>query len=83
MVRAKVQVYDINDADGSKGPGKTISCSAVIRSADPEDENNKFFNSTPTLSLTMYCVNPEAAAQFEMGKEYYIDFTPAEKAAAE
>lgn len=45
------------------------------------DENKKFFASTPSGQITMSCTHPEAWQQFELGKEYYVDFTPA--AAAE
>lgn len=41
-------------------------------------ENETFFKWTPYGKLEMGTVNDEAAAQFEPGKEYYIDFTKAE-----
>jgi hypothetical protein len=42
------------------------------------EENDRFFASTPTGTITLTTVNMEAAKQFENGKEYYVDFTPAE-----
>lgn len=36
-------------------------------------ENKEFFASTPGGSLEIYCVNPDV--KFELGKEYYLDFT--------
>lgn len=39
------------------------------------DENKAFFSSTPTGSVELGTVNP--AVEFEIGKEYYLDFTPA------
>lgn len=45
--------------------------------ADTE-ENRAFWQSTPSGVLEMNLVNPETAARFEVGKSYYLDFTPAE-----
>jgi hypothetical protein len=41
------------------------------------EENNKYFKWTPNGRITLGILNPEAAAIFEVGKEYYVDFTPA------
>lgn len=37
------------------------------------EENKKFFAMTPGGTFAFWTVNKEAAAQFEMGKEYYFD----------
>lgn len=37
-------------------------------------ENDKFFKWTPYGDIIMGTINPEAAVQFEVGKEYYITF---------
>ncbi len=42
------------------------------------EENKKFFEATPSGMIELGVVNPEAAKQFEQGKEYYIDISPAE-----
>jgi hypothetical protein len=42
------------------------------------EENKQFFRWTPTGKIELGILNPEAAKQFEVGKEYYVDFTPAE-----
>lgn len=42
------------------------------------EENAQFFKNTPNGRIELSVVNPAAAAQFEVGKEYYVDFTPAE-----
>lgn len=39
-------------------------------------ENDTFFKYTPWGSLTMGVVNPNV--DFEVGKEYYLDFSPAD-----
>lgn len=41
------------------------------------EENKAFFASTPTGSIELATVNPEAGNAFELNKEYYVDFTPA------
>lgn len=43
------------------------------------EENKTFWKWTPAGKIEFYCINDEAVKQFEVGKEYYIDFTPAEK----
>jgi hypothetical protein len=44
----------------------------------PESENTKFWKATPSGQIALGCINPETANQFELGKEYYIDFHPAD-----
>jgi hypothetical protein len=41
-------------------------------------ENESFYRYTPIGKIELGVMNPEAAAQFEVGKYYYIDFTKAE-----
>lgn len=40
-------------------------------------ENNQFFKATPSGSLVLGGIRKSAADLLEVGKEYYIDFTPA------
>lgn len=91
MVRAKFKVDAINRTMGSRksekknSDGRDIWEPAEIRSVvmspvygnGSNEENNKFWNATPTGRLELGCCNLEAAQHFELGKEYYIDFTPA------
>lgn len=49
-----------------------------VYSSDPESENHKFWKYTPSGKLEMVCVNPEAVKCFQLGQEFYLDFTPAE-----
>lgn len=42
------------------------------------DENKQFFAATPGGQLNFYTVNEQALAEFEQGKEYYIDVFRAE-----
>ena len=43
---------------------------------DGSEENKAFFASTPGGQVSLYTLNEAATAQFEVGKEYYVDFTP-------
>lgn len=40
-------------------------------------ENDNFFKWTPAGTLLLNTINAEAAGQFEVGKEYYLDISPA------
>lgn len=50
-----------------------------VYSNDQDSENYKFWDATPTGEIRLGTVNPEAWQQFELGKEYYVTFTPADK----
>lgn len=82
-VRAKFRVTSITEHDGYNGDKvlmKTIKMNPVYGQGDPNHENTKFWKSSPSGSLELGCANGAAAAQFEVGKEYYVDFTPADSA---
>lgn len=55
----------------------TIKMSPVSGNNDPEAENSKFWAASPSGSLQLGCVNPEAVKLFTLHGEYYVDFTPA------
>jgi hypothetical protein len=75
-VRAKFKCCDIsNSSSNTDENGKTVKLEPVI---DGSEENKSFFRWTPSGSISMFCVNTEANKQFEVGKEYFVDFTPAE-----
>lgn len=71
-VRAKFKVSSITIHEGGT---RSIEMSAVTSGSD---ENKAFWRWTPAGTLKMDCLNPEASAQFEVGKEYYLDITLAE-----
>ena len=50
----------------------------VFHNNIPNHENNKFWDASPSGKLELGMINPEAAAYFKIGKEYYIDFTASE-----
>jgi hypothetical protein len=85
-VRAKFKVVSITEMEGydySQDPVKpapmyTIKASPVYGNGDPEHENTKFWQASPSGSLELGTINAAAAAQFKVGQEFYLDFTPAE-----
>lgn len=71
MVRGKFKVVShIKDAY----PGIGVRLFAVCDDGTPENE--RFHRYTPTGEITMRVDNPEAEAQFPIGREMYVDFTP-------
>lgn len=78
MVRAKFKVQRIERFLWSKDKEvQSIVLLPVAGGADASEENRAFFAATPTGEIKLGTVNAEAAA-FELGGEYYVDFTPAE-----
>jgi hypothetical protein len=55
--------------------GETIKLNAVV---DGSEENKSFSKYTPSASLSMQVDNPDAVGVFTPGRNYYVDFTPAE-----
>ena len=56
----------------------SIKMSPVYANNDPEHENSKFWDASPSGGLTLGTINEEAADKFETGREYYIDISPAD-----
>ena len=57
---------------------RTIHLHPVYGNGDPEHENTKFWNASPSGRIELGTVNPEAWEAFVLGKSYFIDFIPAE-----
>jgi hypothetical protein len=76
MVRAKfiVQSNEPNNAAEDQNKANTITLLPVITGSE---ENKQFYKWTPGGQIALSTINPEAAAYFVVGKEYYIDFTDA------
>ena len=77
-MRAKVKVYDVQKYDGSENLIFTAVCAKEFGS-DGSDENNTYSKWTPSAEFKMSITNPKLFNQFEVGKEYYVDFTPVQK----
>jgi len=89
-VRAKFKVVRIERTLGNKQVDvkdgravyepcelQTIVLSPVYAGADPNHENTKFWQASPSGEIKLGTINAQAAAQFELDHEYYIDFTKA------
>lgn len=92
-VRAKFRVTAIERTLGSQNTGRktaegsqiyeavemqTIKMQPVYGNGDPEHENTKFWQASPSGELKLGTVNAEAARYFQLNREYYLDFTAAE-----
>lgn len=89
-VRAKFKVHRIERSMGLQCTGRdergrevyaacelhTIVLQPVY-SSDPASENTKFWQASPSGEIKLGTINPTAWAAFELGGEYYIDFTRA------
>lgn len=69
-IRAKMYCSNVEPI----GNQESVNLEAVVSGSD---ENKSFSDATPSASLRMTISNPSAQGAFEVGKEYYLDFTPA------
>lgn len=83
MTRAKVKLnsYETRVYDHWEGgkivgqyEGRTMKFTVVTSGSD---ENKTFFASTPSGQIELNIVAPDAWKNFELNKEYYVDFSPA------
>lgn len=73
-VRAKMLCNTITHFNG----GHVKVQMGAVYSSDPNHENRAFADATPSGSVEMMIQgNKPAAKMFEVGKEYYVDFTEA------
>lgn len=79
-VRAKFKCHAVERTKNGDEEMQTIKLNPVYANNDPEHENSKFWKYSPSGSISLGTINPAAAAYFELGGEYYIDFTKAESA---
>lgn len=78
MVRAKFRCQSIQHIL-TNTPGDTAANLMFQPVYDNGDGTNKDWSKyTPNGKLEMTVTNPDAIAKFELGKAYYLDFTPAD-----
>jgi hypothetical protein len=80
-VRAKMRLTSIQQHEWNQGQTKTLRFQCEYDTTTPEDQ--RFQKATPSGEIQMMVDNPEALKQFELGRHYYVDFSPvptAEKA---
>lgn len=73
MVRAKFKC-ESKSPSNEAGTQGTVQLRPVTSGSE---ENDRFFYLTPGGQVTLSTINESAYAQFEIGKEYYVDFSPA------
>lgn len=84
-MRAKFTLVSIKRQIGQKQAGdKWVPCeqrslefTPVYGKGDPDHENTKFWQASPSGSITLNVVNLAAVENMEIGAEYYVDFTKA------
>lgn len=74
MVRAKFKFTGIQT--GYSEYSRELTFTAQYDETIPEDK--RFAKASPNGTFKMTCDNPSANAQFELGKQYYFDITPAD-----
>lgn len=88
FVRAKFKVDKIERQIYGRYDSKTNTSTPVemqtvvmspVYSNEEGTENKKFWDASPSRQLTLGCINQAAWQHFELGKEYYIDFTKVEE----
>lgn len=73
-VRAKFQCVEIKQLFGNPDGSAEVRLTAVYGNGEANKEWSQW---TPQGNLTMLITNPAAIDQFDLGAEYFIDFTPA------
>lgn len=76
MVRGKFKLNEVTHVDWNTSARK-LTFSAVSNDGTPENE--RFHKYTPSGIITMTVDNPVAVEQFQIGGEYYVDFSPVQK----
>lgn len=77
-VRAKFKVSQITKHDvGSGGVSETVKLLPVYGNQHG-DANKDWSKYTPTGEITMGITLEGAVGKFELGKSYFVDFTPAD-----
>lgn len=76
MIRAKLFVSSV-ERQSSTPDAVKVTLAAVTRG----EENKTWAEATPAATFSMQIQNPDAVAAFELGQEFYVDFTPAEPTA--
>ncbi len=91
-VRAKFKVQRIERSMGSRHVGKndqgrdvyepcelhTIVLQPVFGNGDPNHENTRFWQASPSGEIKLGTINQAAWETFELNGEYYVDFTKAD-----
>lgn len=75
-VRAKFRCLEIKHAY-SQSPDYVAATIVLSPVWEQDGVNRAWSKATPSGKLEMTVTNPAAVEQFELGREYFLDFTPA------
>lgn len=87
MVRVKFKVTEIQRTMGAKyvetEKGRDlVPCEVRTIRMQPvagnHAENEKFWSGTPRGQIEITCINAEAVEQFDLDREFFVEFSPAE-----
>lgn len=84
MVKAKFKCMEVNQKfqftgrDGKDVIHPEVTLRPVYAGAEASDEDKAFWEATPNGELHMIITNTAAAETFEIGKDYYLTFEPAD-----
>lgn len=73
-VRAKFRVSEVTEHAYGNQLMKTIKLVPVLKDADPESENSKFWAASPNGEIRLGTINLVAANEFTINRECYVDF---------
>jgi len=76
-MRAKLKVSKVESYTGCENLHFSAVCRSEGYPEDGSDENNTYATFTPMAELKMTVNNPKLLGKFEVGQEFYVDFTPA------
>jgi len=78
VVRAKFKFVEKTEIRNS--PSSPSNTKVVFRAEYDETipEDRRFARATPNGTFEMWVDNSDALAQLELGRQYYLDLTPAE-----
>lgn len=76
QVRAKFKVSSITRQPGWNG-AKEVHTVELIPVTGDSEENMRFYAATPGGGIKLSVVNEAVGKQFDLGDEFYVDFTKA------
>lgn len=77
-VRAKMKCFHVDNLVSGDPNEVAADIRLVPVYDDGKTDNASWSKWTPSGEIRLFVTNPGAIAQFEPGKTYYVDFTPAD-----
>ena len=79
VTRTNMPVARTAENPEGKGENYNIDLMAVYGGDNASDENKSFWQYTPSGNIKMNAIKQNVGEFFEVGQEYYVDFTKAVK----